>query len=139
CFMAGLQASYTQWFYRKYPRAGHLFQGRYNAFLVQEDPYLLCLVRYIHENPKGARLVERGQDYIWSSDRYYRRGRGPCWLDLDEVLAILGTRRRMAVKAYVDLMARGDVPSYEDLKSVGQVVKGEEDFAIRRFEEAGET
>src|SRR5215813_9519791 len=74
-FMAGLQSSYTQWFNRKYTRAGHLFQGRYNAFLVQEDPYLLCLVRYIHENPKGARLVERAQDYIWSSDRYYRRGR----------------------------------------------------------------
>src|SRR6266511_5793360 len=36
-FMAGLQSSYTQWFNRKYKRAGHLFQGRYKAFLVQDD------------------------------------------------------------------------------------------------------
>jgi putative transposase len=137
-FMAGLQSSYTQWFNRRHKRVGHLFQGRYKAFLVQEDPYLLALVRYIHENPKSARMVERSEDYVWCSDRYYRRGRGPGWLDLDEVLAIFGPRRRLAVKAYIELMARCDGPSYEDLRSIGQVVKGEEEFAIRRFEEAGE-
>ena len=136
-FMAGLQSSYTQWFNRRHKRVGHLFQGRYKAFLVQEDPYLLALVRYIHENPKRARMVERVQDYVWCSDRYYRRGRGPAWLDLDEVLPILGTRRRTAVKAYMELMARDEGPSYEDLRSIGQVVKGEEEFALRRFAEAG--
>ncbi len=134
--MAGLQSSYTQWFNRRHKRVGHLFQGRYKAFLVQEDPYLLSLVRYIHENPKSARIVERAQDYVWCSDRYYRRGRGPEWLDLDEVLPILGVRRQMAVKAYIELMARDEGPSYEDLRSIGQVVKGEEEFAFQRFEEA---
>ena len=81
--------------------------------------------------------MERAEDYVWCSDRYYRRGRGPEWLDVDEGLKILGSRRRMAVKAYVELMARGEVPSYEDLRSIGQV-EGEEEFAFRRFEEAGE-
>lgn len=136
--MAGLQSSYTQYFNRRHERVGHLFQGRYKAFLVQEDPYLLALVRYINENPKGARLVERPEEYVWCSDRYYRRGRGPAWLDLDEVLAIFGKRRRIAVKAYIELMARGEGPSYEDLRSIGQVVKGEEEFAFRQFEESGE-
>ncbi len=136
--MAGLQSSYTQWFNRRHGRVGHLFQGRYKAFLVQEDPYLLGLVRYIHENPVRARLASKASDYDWSSDRYYRRGRGPAWLDTDEVLAMLGRRRPAAVKAYVEFMARGQGPSYEDLQSIGQVVKGEEEFAFRRFEEAGE-
>jgi len=136
--MAGLQSSYTQWFNRRHGRVGHLFQGRYKAFLVQEDPYLLGLVRYIHENPVRARLAGKASDYDWSSDRYYRRGRGPSWLDTDEVLAMLGGRRPAAVKAYVEFMARGQGPSYEDLQSIGQVVKGEEEFAFRRFEEAGE-
>ncbi len=136
--MAGLQSSYTQWFNRRHGRVGHLFQGRYKAFLVQEDPYLLGLVRYIHENPVRARLARKASEYDWSSDRYYRRGRGPAWLDTDEVLAMLGRRRPAAVKAYVELMARGQGQSYEDLQSIGQVVKGEEEFAFRRFEEAGE-
>jgi len=137
-FMAGLQSSYTQWFNRRHKRVGHLFQGRYKSFLVQEDPYLLALVRYIHENPKSARMVEREEDYAWCSDRYYRRGRGPGWLDLDEVLAMFGSRKRTAVKAYIEFMARREGPGYEDLRSIGQVVKGEEEFAFRRFEEAGE-
>jgi chromosomal replication initiation ATPase DnaA len=57
---------------------------------------------------------------------------------VDDVLAIFGTRRRTAVKAYIELMALAEGPRYEDLRSIGQVVKGEEEFAIRRFEEAGE-
>ena len=61
--MAGLQSSYTQWFNRRHGRVGHLFQGRYKAFLVQEERYLLGLVRYIHENPVRAKVVERPRDY----------------------------------------------------------------------------
>src|SRR5712692_3372356 len=37
--MAGLQSSYTQSFNRRHRRVGHLFQGRYKAFLVEEDRY----------------------------------------------------------------------------------------------------
>src|SRR5713226_2807626 len=88
--MAGLQSSYTQWFNRRYRRSGHLFLGRYKAFLVQEDPYLRVLVGYIHENPIRAQLVTEGRLFDWSSDRYYRKGRGPEWLDLDDFLAMLG-------------------------------------------------
>lgn len=136
--MAGLQSSYTQWFNRRHKRAGHLFQGRYKAFLVQEDRYLLGLVRYIHENPLKARLVEKPRDYAWSSDRHYRRGGGPEWLDLGDVLAMLGGHRRAAVRNYVELMARGQEPDYEDARSIGQVVKGDEEFALRRFQDAGD-
>src|SRR6266540_7041284 len=57
--MAGLQSSYTQYFNRRHDRSGHLFQGRYKAFLVEKDRYALALVRYIHENPVKARVVER--------------------------------------------------------------------------------
>src|SRR5438067_6562836 len=42
--MAGLQSSYTQYFNWRHGRVGHLFQGRYEAFLVEEDPYALVLV-----------------------------------------------------------------------------------------------
>jgi len=136
--MAGLQSSYVQWFNRRHRRTGHLFQGRYKAFLVQEDRYLLGLVRHIHENPVRAKLVERARDYAWSSDRHYRRGGGPQWLDVDGVLAMLGRGRRAAVAAYIELMRRGEGSDYEDVPSIGQVVKGDEAFALRRFEEAGD-
>ncbi len=136
--MAGVQSSFTQWFNRRHRRPGHLFQGRYKAFLVQEDPYLLPLVRYIHENPVEAGVVARPGEYRWSSDRYYRRGEGPAWLGLDEILAMFGRRRREAVKGYREFMARGEGLRYEDVESLGQVVKGDEEFALQRFERARE-
>ncbi len=98
--MAGLQSSYTQYFNRRYDRSGHLFQGRYKAFLVEKDRYALALLRYIHENPVKARLVEKAEDFGWSSDRAYRRGRGPEWLDADRLLSMLGRGRSAAIREY---------------------------------------
>src|SRR6266851_8766257 len=129
--MAGLQSSYTQYFNWRHDRVGHLFQGRYKAFLVEEDPYALVLVRYIHENPVKARVVERPEQYEWSSDRFYRRGRGPEWLDLDRILRMLGSRRSVAVREYRRLMREEVVESYEEVPSWGQAVKGNEAFADR--------
>ena len=136
--MAGLQSSYTQYFNWRHARVGHLFQGRYKAFLVEEDPYGLALIRYIHENPVRAKVVERAEDYAWSSDRYYRRGKGPEWLDLDRVLRMLGTRRSAAVREYRRLMRETVVEPYEDVASWGQVIKGDEAFAERVLQRVGE-
>ncbi len=136
--MAGLQSSYTQYFNRRHERVGHLFQGRYKAFLVEEDPYALALLRYIHENPVKARIVERPEEYIWSSDRSYRRGRGPEWLDLDRMLRILGNHRTASVRSYRRLMREEVKEPYENVPSWGQAVKGDETFADRVLQAAGE-
>jgi putative transposase len=53
-----------------YPRtSGHLYQGRYKSFPVQEDSYFLSLLRYVEANPLRAKrqLVSRAQDWEWSS------------------------------------------------------------------------
>ncbi len=136
--MAGLQSSYTQHFNRRHDRVGHLFQGRYKAFLVEEDPYALALIRYIHENPVKAGLVARPEDHVWSSDRYYRRGRGPEWLDLDRVLRMLGRSRSAAVRSYRRLMREAIEEPYEAVASWGQAVKGDEAFADRVLQSVGE-
>jgi hypothetical protein len=40
--------------------SGHLFQGRYKSFLVQEGDYLLGLTRYVHLNPVRGVSLGRG-------------------------------------------------------------------------------
>ncbi|HXE54843.1 MAG TPA: transposase [Tepidisphaeraceae bacterium] len=49
--------------------SGHLYQGRYKSFPVQEDAYFLTLLRYVEANPVRAKqkLVARAQDWRWSS------------------------------------------------------------------------
>jgi putative transposase len=69
-------AAYLSWVtnthvkrYRSHYRrtSGHLYQGRYKSFPVQEDAYFLTLLRYVEANPLRAKLVCRAQDWRWSS------------------------------------------------------------------------
>jgi putative transposase len=46
---------------------GHLYQGRYKSFLVQEDGHFLSLLRYVESNPLRAKMVRRAEDWPWSS------------------------------------------------------------------------
>ena len=136
--MAGLQSSYTQYFNRRHRRSGHLFQGRYKAFLVEKDRHALALLRYVHENPVKAGMVERAEDFSWSSDRAYRRGRGPEWLDLDCLLSLLGRGRSAAIRNYRRLMREPVEEPYDEVATWGQAVKGDEAFADRVLQAAGE-
>ena len=46
---------------------GHLYQGRYKSFPVQDRAYYLTLLRYVESNPLRAELVKRSADWPWSS------------------------------------------------------------------------
>ncbi len=46
---------------------GHLYQGAYKSFPVEEDKYLRDLIRYVEQNPLRSKLVERAEDWQWSS------------------------------------------------------------------------
>ena len=46
---------------------GHLWQGRFKSFPVQEDKHLLTVLRYVERNPLRAGLVEAAEDWDWSS------------------------------------------------------------------------
>jgi putative transposase len=50
---------------------GHLYQGRYKSFLVEDDTHLLTVLKYIERNPVRAKLCKRTENWKWSSA--YRR------------------------------------------------------------------
>lgn len=135
--MLMLQSFYVQRFNARHTRVGHLFQGRYKAFLVQEERYLLALVRYIHLNPVTAGVVSRPEAFRWSSDSYYRAGAGPAWLDMDLTLGMLAPDRARAAAVYRRLLAR-DERTYEDVPVYAVAVKGEREFAQRALSNVGE-
>jgi putative transposase len=72
--MHHLNSSYTTYINIKRKRSGHLFQGRYKAILVDRDSYLLELSRYMHLNPVRAKMVERPEEYPYSSYGAYTSG-----------------------------------------------------------------
>ena len=68
--MQSLLVSHTQRYHKHYRSGGHVWQGRFKSPVIQNDEHLLTVLRYIEANPPRARIVERAEDYPWSS---YRR------------------------------------------------------------------
>src|SRR5947207_402678 len=54
---------------------GHLFQARF-ASVVMDEEHLIAAARYVSLNPVRARLVQRAEDWPWSSVRAHLAGRG---------------------------------------------------------------
>jgi putative transposase len=46
---------------------GHLYQDRYKAFPIQDRRHLYTVMRYVEANPLRARLIDRAEDWEWSS------------------------------------------------------------------------
>jgi putative transposase len=66
-YMMWLLTAHVRRYHQHYHSSGHVYQGRFRSFPAQEDDHLLTLLRYIERNPVRARLVERAQDWRWSS------------------------------------------------------------------------
>jgi putative transposase len=54
--------------------SGHLYQGRFKSFPVQDDEHLLMVLRYVERNPVRAGLVKRVERWRWGSA--WRREQG---------------------------------------------------------------
>ena len=70
-FIGNLLNSYTRYFNVKYKRKGTLWEGRTKKVTLRSDEQLLHLTRYIHLNPVTAYLVDKPEDWVWSSYREY--------------------------------------------------------------------
>ena len=102
--MQWLGVAYSAWYNARHRRSGHLFQGRFKSFLVQEQDYLYRLLLYVHRNPLRTKRVERLRDYRWSSYAALAfQRREPGWFDPTKVyraLDIDAASFRRAVRAY---------------------------------------
>jgi len=64
-----LNGDYAQWWNWRHERVGHVFQGRFNAQVVQDEAYLWTVCRYIVLNPVRAGMVRSPEHWPWSSYR----------------------------------------------------------------------
>jgi len=130
--MRQLNGVYTQRFNKKHQRIGHLFQGRYKAILIDKESYLLEVVRYIVLNPVRAGIVDRPQEWRWSSfwaTAFHKRPHSCLTLDL--VLAQFSGDKKTAGREYVKFVMEGigRESIWKGLK--GQVLLGREEFVER--------
>jgi REP element-mobilizing transposase RayT len=104
--MHWLNGTYAGWFNQQYDRWGHLFGGRFKAFIIEKETYFTEVLRYVVLNPVRAKMVERPEHYRWSS---YRATVGlenaPEWLDTDAALNPFSSDTQLAQACYGEFVA----------------------------------
>lgn len=137
---------YASMFNRRHGRCGHLFQNRFGSKVVQEDPYLLELVRYIHLNPVRAGIVAdlNALDvYPWTGHAALMGRATVPWQEVDEILGAFGfhlSRARATYRRFLaDSLASGERADFEGggvrrrsggLVAVAQLGRGRERWAF---------
>ncbi|MBX9791049.1 MAG: transposase [Pirellulales bacterium] len=96
-FMGWLTRTHTQrWHaHRHSTGSGHVYQGRFKSFPIQEDEHLFTVARYVERNALRAHLTRRAEQWRWGSLYRWLRGsvedkallaawpvpRKPSWVD----------------------------------------------------------
>lgn len=105
--MHRINSNFGRYYNRDRGRTGSVFEGRYKAYLIQDESYLLSVIRYIHRNPVRAAICPTVDEYIWSSDQAYR-GFNYNFVRTDVLLSILGSKTDQAKLEYNRLMGLDD-------------------------------
>lgn len=71
-----LNVSYALYFHKKNNSVGHVFQGRVKSIPLESDESIINNIRYIHNNPVKAGMVDHAKSYRWSSYNIYLSGAG---------------------------------------------------------------
>lgn len=124
--MQKVNNAYSKSYNKRHHRMDHVFGGRYKALLVNDDRYLLTLLRYIHTNPVRAGIQESIAAYRWSSDCFYRQNIKKL-VYIDKILDMFSKNRVVAIKEYQRFMECEDPTlHHKDFYETGLVI-GEED------------
>lgn len=82
-------AKWTHWLFTTHVRryhaknktCGRLWQGRFKAFVIQEDDHLLTVLRYVERNALRAGLATRAERWLWGSLRWRQLDTPPIQLE----------------------------------------------------------
>ena len=66
-WMQWLMTCHVRRYHRHYNSSGHIWQGRFKAFPIQQDGHYLPVLRYVESNPLRAALTARAELREWSS------------------------------------------------------------------------
>jgi putative transposase len=80
-WMHWLTNAHVRRYHQHHKTSGHLWQGRFKSFPIEEDEHLLSVLRYVERNPVRANLVRSAERWPWSSTRAWVTPTDrPAWL-----------------------------------------------------------
>ena len=108
--MKRIGVSFVWYYNEKYRTTGHLFQGRFKSENVETNRYLFTVIRYIHQNPVKAGMINQVDGWRWSSCLgYYGKDSYPRkLLDHDFIFKKLSTDITIAKEQFKDFNERNN-------------------------------
>ncbi len=136
-----LGVTYAGWYNRRYKRSGHLFQGRFKSFLIEDERYFTAMCYYIHGNPVRAGVAKTPEEFPYSSARAYaEKKQEPECLTTEVMLSITGGSRKKFCREQEAYLGRSDSP-LKDLRHgvyLGSEQYGQRCADMARGEPVGE-
>lgn len=129
--MRRIGASYVYWYNDKYDRVGHLFQDRFKSETIENDRYLLAVLRYIHHNPVKAGIVGHMQDYKWSSYNEYLNI--DHIIDSDFILSLFSHNKEIALSSLKEFHEINDDEFYLDIDKIKRANDNEARKIIKKL------
>jgi putative transposase len=125
--MQHLNSAYCQNFNRRHGRVGHVLQGRFKSLWVEDDIYLLRVLRYIVRNPVASGYVNDPAAWTWSSHRATAGVEpAPAWLDVRAVWNVFNHTGAASAAEQFRLFAAADV---DDPAPTRDLLVGSQSFA----------
>lgn len=128
--MQGFNTQYTKYFNAAHNTVGHVFQGRYKAYLVEKETHLGEMTRYVHLACVRDALKDKPWRYQWSScAAYVEAEHKEPLVDSDVVLRKFGSLRiKQSVRYLQYIKDRMKTAGDQVLPVVGGVAIGSEAF-----------
>jgi len=120
--MRRINTAYAYYFNKKYNRVGHVFQNRFRSEPVENDHYLISLIRYIHNNPVKAKIVNQPHQYEWSSYSLYLKEQKYI-IDKEEILSLFSPDKSKAIHLFTEFCCQINNDNFMDYQEVFREVK----------------
>ncbi len=120
--MRRINTAYAYYFNKKYNRVGHVFQDRFKSEPVENDHYLISLIRYIHNNPVKVKIVNQPHQYKWSSYSLYLKEQKSI-IDKEEILKFFSSDRSKTIRLFVEFSCQQNNDTFIDYQEVFREVK----------------
>jgi len=114
-----ITTSYAYYFNNKYKRVGHLFQDRYKSETIEDEPYLVSVIRYVHNNPEKAEITKK-EKYKWSSYSNYidilnHHTEIP---EIKEILELFSSDIERALKEFIHYSNKYEEKNFLEMKKI---------------------
>ncbi len=94
-FFRQLNGKFAMYYRKKEGGRGYVFQDRFKSTLIENDSYLITSILYMLLNPVRAGIVEKYDEYEWSSiNEYFRQERSEL-IDSDFVNLLFGNKKNL--------------------------------------------